>query len=407
MGVERRLFHRRAAARTVHGKSFYVTEFATMRHLFLVSAILLVAVTAQAQSTPAHQPRRGARWRCGVSEGVRVVPREARRRIRARRPARCSRTIAPEAILTCADERQMFRQGSALTDAERRAVAAFLAGRPVGHGGALVDVGRCQAQPAGAVRRGAHARMERMGRRRGEHAVSDRRARRPDRADASAPEVEMGVRLRRRELRARAARRPRRPRRSSAARAATSSRSTRRPAARTGVPRAGGHPHRGLGRSVQRRATAPAGSRCTSPMARANAYAVDAETGSEIWTRKRGRSRLREVHRLARPLQRPRVRAGRRRRRRGAGRHVAATSAARSAAASPRSTPTRGAVIWKSYTIAEEPKPRGKSTDGVQTWGPAGGGIWSAPTIDPRGAARSTSRPATATPSPPQRRPTP
>ena len=38
-------------------------------------------------------------------------------------------------------------------------------------------------------------------------------------------------------------------------------------------------------------------------------------------------------------------------------------------------------MLWKTYTI-EEPKPRGKNKDGVQQWGPAGGGIWSSPTID-------------------------
>jgi polyvinyl alcohol dehydrogenase (cytochrome) len=43
-----------------------------------------------------------------------------------------------------------------------------------------------------------------------------------------------------------------------------------------------------------------------------------------------------------------------------------------------------GAVIWKSYTIEETPQPRGKSTTGAQLWGPAGAGIWSAPTIDAR-----------------------
>src|SRR2546423_4097918 len=43
-----------------------------------------------------------------------------------------------------------------------------------------------------------------------------------------------------------------------------------------------------------------------------------------------------------------------------------------------------GAQIWKTYTIAEEPKKRGVTKEGVQAWGPAGGGIWSAPTIDAR-----------------------
>ena len=60
------------------------------------------------------------------------------------------------------------------------------------------------------------------------------------------------------------------------------------------------------------------------------------------------------------------------------------TSAARSAAASRRSTPAPAQQIWKTYTIAEEAKKRGVTKEGVQAWGPAGGGIWSAPTIDAR-----------------------
>jgi polyvinyl alcohol dehydrogenase (cytochrome) len=40
-----------------------------------------------------------------------------------------------------------------------------------------------------------------------------------------------------------------------------------------------------------------------------------------------------------------------------------------------------GAVAWKTYTV-DEAKPRAKNAQGVQMWGPAGGGIWSAPTID-------------------------
>jgi polyvinyl alcohol dehydrogenase (cytochrome) len=41
-----------------------------------------------------------------------------------------------------------------------------------------------------------------------------------------------------------------------------------------------------------------------------------------------------------------------------------------------------GKVIWKSYTIAEEPKPVRKNALGVQLWGPSGAGIWSSPTVD-------------------------
>lgn len=41
-----------------------------------------------------------------------------------------------------------------------------------------------------------------------------------------------------------------------------------------------------------------------------------------------------------------------------------------------------GKIIWKSYPIQEEPKPTRKSSAGVQMYGPAGGAIWSAPTLD-------------------------
>jgi len=43
-----------------------------------------------------------------------------------------------------------------------------------------------------------------------------------------------------------------------------------------------------------------------------------------------------------------------------------------------------GKQVWKTYTIAEEPKVVGKNANGTPRWAPAGGGIWSAPTIDPK-----------------------
>ena len=57
-------------------------------------------------------------------------------------------TIAPEAILTALTTRNMFRQGSELTDAERRAVAGFLAGRAIGTAGPASLVGQCKDTPA-------------------------------------------------------------------------------------------------------------------------------------------------------------------------------------------------------------------------------------------------------------------
>ena len=41
-----------------------------------------------------------------------------------------------------------------------------------------------------------------------------------------------------------------------------------------------------------------------------------------------------------------------------------------------------GSVIWKSYTIAEEPRLLRAYADGTELRGPSGGAIWSAPTID-------------------------
>ena len=41
-----------------------------------------------------------------------------------------------------------------------------------------------------------------------------------------------------------------------------------------------------------------------------------------------------------------------------------------------------GKVIWKSYTIPEEPKPTKKNALGTQLWAPAGASIWSTPTVD-------------------------
>jgi polyvinyl alcohol dehydrogenase (cytochrome) len=62
-----------------------------------------------------------------------------------------------------------------------------------------------------------------------------------------------------------------------------------------------------------------------------------------------------------------------------------------------------GAVAWKTYTIADAPKPTRLSPAGVQMHGPSGAGVWNAPTIDPRrnalyvGTGNNYSRPTTAT----------
>jgi polyvinyl alcohol dehydrogenase (cytochrome) len=46
-----------------------------------------------------------------------------------------------------------------------------------------------------------------------------------------------------------------------------------------------------------------------------------------------------------------------------------------------------GEVVWKSYTIAEEPRLLRVYADGTELRGPSGGAVWSAPTIDTRRGA--------------------
>jgi polyvinyl alcohol dehydrogenase (cytochrome) len=41
-----------------------------------------------------------------------------------------------------------------------------------------------------------------------------------------------------------------------------------------------------------------------------------------------------------------------------------------------------GKVIWKSFTVQDEPKAFKKNSEGTQMYGPAGGAIWSSPTLD-------------------------
>jgi polyvinyl alcohol dehydrogenase (cytochrome) len=59
-----------------------------------------------------------------------------------------------------------------------------------------------------------------------------------------------------------------------------------------------------------------------------------------------------------------------------------------------------GKPYWKHYVIEEEPKPTRKNSIGTQLYGPSGGSVWTAPTIDPKrgviyvGSGEATSEPA-------------
>ncbi len=113
---------------------------------------------------------------------------------------------------------------------------------------------------------------------------------------------------------------------------------------------------------------------------RANVYAVNAETGASVW-----KERL-DQHPIARVTGAPKLAAGRL--------YVPLSSLEESGAGNP-SYPCctfRGGIaaydaltgerLWKSFTVADEPKPRKVTSKGTKLWAPAGAGVWSTPAVD-------------------------
>ncbi len=112
----------------------------------------------------------------------------------------------------------------------------------------------------------------------------------------------------------------------------------------------------------------------------ANIHAVDVETGKQIWKLKM------EDHPAARITGTPVYYGGR------LYVPVASLEEGSAARAQYECCTFRGSMmaldaetgktIWKTYAIADTPKPYRKSKVDVQQWGPAGAAIWSAPTLD-------------------------
>jgi len=112
----------------------------------------------------------------------------------------------------------------------------------------------------------------------------------------------------------------------------------------------------------------------------ANAYAVDAATGKQVWNTHV------DEHPDAIITGAPTLAAGRL--------YVPVSSYEELSGADPNYPCCKfrgsvsaldaasGKVIWKSYTIAESPRPVRKNKQGGQLWGPSGAGVWSSPTID-------------------------
>jgi polyvinyl alcohol dehydrogenase (cytochrome) len=114
----------------------------------------------------------------------------------------------------------------------------------------------------------------------------------------------------------------------------------------------------------------------------AKAYALDATSGRLLWKTKI------EEHPLARITGAPALYRGRL--------YVAMSSYEESQGARPEYScctfrgslssldAKSGRVVWRTYMISGEPRPRGTSSSGATLYGPAGAPIWSAPTIDVR-----------------------
>lgn len=289
------------------------------------------------------------------------------------------RTVAPEAILTALTVGNMFRQGSELTDAERRAVAAFLAGRPVGTAAPPSIVGNCTAKPAPLQASSLESGWNGWG-----AGVANTRFQPQSRGGLNAtnvPKLKLkwafgfpGVNSARSQPAVLGDR----------LFVASESGDVYALDARRGCLQWTYHAQAGIRTAVT---VGPYKSGNTSGVAvyfsdgSATAYAIDSTTGKEIWHRQV------DTHPYARAtgsvtLYQNRLyvpTAGVGEEGQGGQPRYECCTFRGSVTSLDAST---GAVIWKSYTITEEPKPRAKNANGVQTWGPAGGGVWGAPTVD-------------------------
>jgi polyvinyl alcohol dehydrogenase (cytochrome) len=113
---------------------------------------------------------------------------------------------------------------------------------------------------------------------------------------------------------------------------------------------------------------------------RANVFAIDAETGKLLWTK------LADPHVVARITGAPAFHNGRL--------YVPVSSIEEAVGANPKYpcctfrgsliayNAADGEKIWQTFTISEAATPLRKTSIGTQVYGPAGAAVWAAPTID-------------------------
>jgi polyvinyl alcohol dehydrogenase (cytochrome) len=288
--------------------------------------------------------------------------------------------LAPEAIVTSLTTGKMFRQGTALSGAERDAVAEFLAGRPVGTAAPASDIGRCAAAPPFADP-GSRPAWNGWG-----NGVRNTRYQPAESAGLTArqvPQLELkwafgfaGVNSARSQPAVVSGR----------LLVGSENGDVYALDAKTGCTYWTFHARAGIRTALSvgpyTRAEAGGFAVYFADMS-ATAYAVDAETGAELWRVKV------DEHPYAGSTGSPTLYDGRLYvPTSGVGEEGRGGQAAYECCTFRGSVTAldagTGEVIWKSYVIPEAPAPRGKNAQGRQTWGPAGGGIWSAPTVDAR-----------------------
>jgi len=291
------------------------------------------------------------------------------------------RRFAPEAILTSLVSGRMFRQGSELTDAERVAVAGFVAGRPVGTAVTASDAGRCTTGPRALSAADLGTGWNGWG-----GGPTNTRYQPAATGGLTAPVVPQltlkwafgfpGVNSARSQPTVVGGR----------LFVGSEAGDVFALDAKTGCTYWSFHAQSGIRGAVSvgpyRTATGAAGYAAFFADQRAFAYAIDAETGREIWRYKV------DDHTYASSTGSPTLHDGRLyvvtsgvgEEGQGGRPGYACCTFRGSVTALDANT---GTVVWKSYTVPE-PRPRGTSSQGLPLWGPAGGGIWAAPTIDAR-----------------------
>jgi polyvinyl alcohol dehydrogenase (cytochrome) len=114
---------------------------------------------------------------------------------------------------------------------------------------------------------------------------------------------------------------------------------------------------------------------------KANAYAIDAETGREIWVTHV------EKHYTTRVTAAPALYEGRLyvpiSAWEGFSAHTLDYPCCTADGSVSALDANTGKILWKTYSIRERPHPTHKNSKGVQQWAPAGAPIWNTPTVDP------------------------